>query len=224
MTARADAIPRSAFGADRFGALWQRQVAAPPSPDAATVYGTLAAALGGPDRHYHTLGHIRDCIECLDDVASHVSDPDAVETALWFHDAILTPGAWDNERRSAELFVACAQGAEPARRVRIVRLILATAHSATAQFDDRAWIVDIDLAGLAAPWDLFMHNGDLLRREAVAQSDDRFYRGQAAFLGGLLNRRSIYATDHFRHHHEAAARANLERLLRLRADAGYAAT
>jgi predicted metal-dependent HD superfamily phosphohydrolase len=216
------ATPRPHFGADRFGALWQRLVASPPSPDAATVYGTLAAALGSPGRHYHTLAHIRECIECLDGIAAQVRDPDAVEAGLWFHDAILTPGAWDNERRSAELFVACAQGAEQALRVRVVRLILATAHGASALFDDRAWIVDIDLVGLAAPWDRFIHNGDLLRREAVAQSDDTFYRGQVAFLGGLLKRRSIYATAHFRLHHEAAARENLERLLRLRADAGYA--
>jgi predicted metal-dependent HD superfamily phosphohydrolase len=210
------------FGADRFGALWQRIVASPPSPDAATVYGTLAAALGAPNRHFHNLDHIRDCVEWVDRVAPLLSEPDAVETGLWFHDAILEPGASDNERRSAQLFVDCARGAPAAFRQRVARLILATAHSSTTAFDDRAFIVDIDLAGLAAPWDEFMYKGDLLRREAVAQDDETYYRGQVGFLARLLERRWIFATEHFRTRHEAAARANLERLLALRAGEGYA--
>ena len=210
------------FGADRFGALWQRLVASPPSPDAAAVYGTLAAALGAPNRHYHTLDHIRDCIDRVDRVAERLAQPDAVEVALWFHDAILEPGAADNERRSAQLFVDCAQGASAALRQRVVRLILATAHSASIAFDDRAYIVDIDLAGLAEPWDEFIRKGELLRREAVFQRDDAYYRNQVTFLGRLLSRRWIFATEYFRRNHEAAARSNLERLLALRAEQGYA--
>jgi predicted metal-dependent HD superfamily phosphohydrolase len=215
--------PPLAFGPARFRALWERSVASPPSPDGASVYATLAAALGAPNRHYHTLDHIRDCVEWVDRIASLLAQPDAVELGLWFHDTILDPGAADNERRSAELFVACSVGASPSFRHRVARLILATAHLAATAYDDRAYIVDIDLAGLAAPWDDFMQKGDLLRREFADQDDAAYYGAQVRFLRRLLDRRWIYATRHFRAGHEADARANLERLLALRAAQGYVA-
>jgi predicted metal-dependent HD superfamily phosphohydrolase len=211
------------FGARRFEALWRRRIASPPSPGGAAVYRRLAGSLEEPSRHYHTLEHIRDCVERADSVADRLEDADAVELALWFHDTLLTPGAPDNERRSTRLFLELAGGAAPALRCRVARLILATRHVRAATGGDRAYIVDIDLAGLAAPWDRFMHAGELLRREAPHQSDAEFYRGQVAFLGALLERRYLYATEHFRARCEAPARANLARLLALRASQGYVA-
>lgn len=210
------------FGAGRFESLWKRKVARSTAP-AATVYATLDRLLGAPTRHFHNLSHIRDCIGLVDEVAPLLADPDAVELALWFHDAVLEPGAADNERRSAALFLELADGAPPALRRQIARLVLATAHGDSHLGGDPAYVVDIDLAGLGAPWDEFMHKGDLLRREASRQGDDEYYRSQVTFLGRLLARPTLYATDHFRATLEGAARSNLSRLLALRASQGYAA-
>ena len=209
------------FGAARFEALWRRSVDRSTAP-AATVYATLDRLLGAPARHFHNLDHIEDCIRLVDQVAPLVDDPDAIELALWFHDAVLEPGGGDNERRSAALFLEFADGAAPALRHRVARLILATAHGDSTKHGDRAYVVDIDLSGLAAPWDEFMRKGDLLRREAAQQSDDAYYGAQVAFLGRLLARPRLYATDYFRATLEASARANLSRLLALRASQGYA--
>ena len=210
------------FGADRFAALWSRCVTSPPSSDAATVYADLARELGAPDRHFHTLAHIRDCLQRLDEVAPLLGRRDEVELGLWFHDAIYVPGDPNNERRSAELFLGFAAGAAPGFRQRVCRLILATRHLAPVQYDDRAFIVDIDLAGLGEPWDAFMHKGDLLRREFAGVSDDAYYGAQVVFLQRLVERRSLFATAYFRAAHESAARSNLQRLLALRATQGYA--
>jgi len=209
------------FGARRFEALWRRRIASPPSPHGAAVYERLAASLEAPSRHYHTLAHIRDCVERVDSIADRLEDAGAVELALWFHDTLLTPGARDNERRSTLLFLDLAGGAARSLRCRVARLILATTHARAAVGGDRAYIVDIDLAGLAAPWDRFMQAGELLRREAPEQSDADFYRGQVGFLSALLERPHLYATEHFRASCEAPARANLARLLALRAAQGY---
>lgn len=209
------------FGADRFAALWARHASTPPSPDGATVYADLKRRLDAPVRHFHNLDHIRECVQHVDEVAHELREPDAVEMGLWFHDAVYEPGAADNERRSAELFVALSPGAPAAFRHRVTRNILATRHAAFVQYDDRAYVVDIDLAGLGAPWEDFMRKGDLLRRELAGQSDDAYYRAQVGFMNGLIRRPAIYATGYFRTRFEAAARDNVERLLELRAAQGY---
>lgn len=187
------------------------------------TYAELDRLLGAGNRHFHNFEHIRDCIERVDEVAPLLGSADSVELALWFHDAVLEPGAGDNERRSAALFVDLSDGATQTFRHHIVRLILATAHCASTMYGDRAYVVDIDLAGLGAPWEEFMRKGDLLRREARGQSDDAYYARQVVFLGRLLERRWLYATDYFRTTHEGPARSNLTRLLALRASQGYPA-
>lgn len=218
--AGASALP---FGAERFAALWARRATTPPSPDGATVFANLLRRLEEPARHFHNLDHIRECVELVDEVAPGLREPDAVEMGLWFHDAVYVPGAADNERRSAELFVALSHGVATAFRHRVARNILATRHAAL-QYDDRAYVVDIDLAGLGAPWEDFIEKGDLLRRELAGQSDATYYRAQVGFLNGLIRRPAIYSTGHFRERFEAVARGNLQRLLDLRAAQGYATT
>lgn len=207
----------------RFEALWRRLVRCPPSPEASAVGSELRGLLGAPDRHFHNLDHIRDCLRHFDEVAPLLADPDAVELALWFHDAIYDPGDPTNERRSAELFLRRSIGAAPVARRRICGLILATRHAYVARTSDRRFIEDIDLAGFAAPWNTFMHHGDLLRREFARQSDAQYYDGQVAFLEQLARRPVFFATDYYRARYEARARENLQRLLELRRAEGYGA-
>jgi predicted metal-dependent HD superfamily phosphohydrolase len=207
----------------RFEALWHRSMRCPPSPDASAVSSELHGLLGAPDRHFHNLDHVRDCLRHFDEVSPLLADPDAVELALWFHDAIYDPGDPTNERRSADLFLRRSAGATPVMRRRVCGLILATRHTYVARTSDRRFIEDIDLAGFAAPWGTFMHHGDLLRREFARQSDAQYYDGQVAFLEQLARRPAFFATDYYRARHEARARENLQRLLDLRRGEGYGA-
>jgi predicted metal-dependent HD superfamily phosphohydrolase len=199
--------------ASRFESLWRRCVSAPPSPDGAAVYADLRRLFGAPFRRYHTLEHILDCIRRVDEVAGLLTDPDAVELALWFHDAVYEMDATTNERRSADMFVALAEGARPAFRRRVCGLIMATRHAGRERDNDRRFIVDIDLAGFGAPWDEFMRNGALLREESPAKSDAQYRAGQLFFLKRLQRRHNLYSTGYFRDRYEAQARANLRRLL-----------
>ena len=114
-------------------------------------------------------------------------------------------------------------GATPLLRRRVCGLILATRHAYVARTSDRRFIEDIDLAGFGAPWDTFMHYGDLLRREFAPQSDTHYYDGQVAFLEQLARRPVFFATDYYRARYEARARENLQRLLDLRRAEGYGA-
>jgi predicted metal-dependent HD superfamily phosphohydrolase len=207
----------------RFEALWHRCLQCPPSPAASVVHARLRELLGAPDRHFHNLDHIRECLRHFEVVVPLLADPDAVELALWFHDAIYAPGDPTNERRSAELFVQLASGATPVLRRRVCGLVLATRHASVARTSDRRFIEDIDLAGFGAPWDQFMRHGDLLRREFGAQPDAQYYAGQVAFLELLARRPVFFATDFYRERYEARARENLQRLLDLRRAEGYRA-
>lgn len=205
---------------ERFEALWRRCVASPSAASPAEVHDRLRDLLGSPHRHFHNLDHIRDCLRRADEVAPLLADRDAVEMALWFHDAVYEPGDPSNERRSAELFLALSVGARPAFRRRVCELILTTRHSASPRGCDRRFIDDIDLAGFGAPWDEFMRQGALLRKEFSMQTDAEYHRGQLFFLRMLARRPAFFASDYFRDRYETAARDNLRRLLGLLGDAG----
>lgn len=205
----------------RFAALWNRCVAAPPSPDAAAVYDRLTELLDGPDRRFHNSAHIADCLARFDEVTALLHDRDAVEMGIWFHDAIYVPGDPANERRSAELFLQLSEGARPLFRRRVCALIMTTKRAYAARGNDRRFIDDIDLAGFGASWEEFMHHGDLLREEFAAQSDPEYYGGLATFLAVLRARPHFFGTDFYRTRYEAKARDNLDRLRGWLAEQGY---
>src|SRR5436853_5424394 len=102
----------SEIPAARFDALWRRCVAHADAAAAHRVQSDLRRRLCGSDRRFHTLHHIHDCLDRLDEVASMLDDRDAVEIALWFHDAVYEPSCPDNERNSAELFLQQSRGAD----------------------------------------------------------------------------------------------------------------
>ncbi len=207
--------------AGRFEALWRRHVATPTGAAASTVHADLCRRLGGSDRRFHDLNHISDCLRRFDEVVPLLANPDAVEMAIWFHDAVYLPGDAGNERRSTELFLSYADGADPLFRRRVCALILTTRHQRQAPDDDRGYIEDIDLAGFGGPWEDFMRGGDLLREEFAAQPDAQYYAGQVWFLGFLKRRRWFFSTKYFRERYEARAQENLDRLLGLLAAQGY---
>ena len=207
--------------AARFEALWRRRIPSPPAATAGAVHADLCRRLGGPDRRFHNLNHIGDCLNRFDRVAPLLANPDAVELAIWFHDAVYVPGDAGNERRSTELFLSYSDGADRLFRRRVCALILTTRHQRQAPEGDRGFIEDIDLAGFGGPWEEFMRQGDLLREEFAAQPDAQYYAGQVWFLGFLKRRRWFFSTKYFRERYEAQAQENLDRLLGLLAAQGY---
>jgi len=187
------------------------------------VYAELDRLYNAPYRHFHNLHHIRDCVARIDDVAPQLVDRDAVELALWFHDAVYEIGAATNERRSAELFLALSAGAGFGFRHRVCGLIMATRHARMVHGNDRRFIVDIDLSGFGAPWEEFMANGARLREECSAIPDVDYHAGQVFFLGRLQRRARFFSTAYFRDRYEATARENLRRILENLARRGYRA-
>ena len=173
----------------------------------------LADAWREPQRRYHTLQHLAECLAHLEPVRQLAEAPGEVELALWFHDAVYDVRGHDNEARSAawaadELRAAGVAGAA-ATRVR--DLVMSTRHAALPETLDEALLVDIDLAILGAPQERFAQYEAQVRAEYAWVDDAVFRSRRRDVLTGFLARPTIYATAHFRALLEAAARTNLER-------------
>ena len=52
------------------------------------VFDDLLDRYNAADRRYHNLSHIDACLKLLDTVRPLAQRPDALELAIWFHDAI----------------------------------------------------------------------------------------------------------------------------------------
>ena len=189
---------------DRFVALWTRAG----GTHAADAYADLARCYGEPTRHYHTLDHVRRCLQDLDWARSAIPDTDEVELALWCHDVIYVPGATDNEQRSAA-WLRHWSGGSIAAAARVAALILETTHAEVPASLAGRFTADIDLAALGCSRARFQENGANLRAERTDLDDAAYDAAERAFLSALLASPRIYTTDLFQARYEAQARANL---------------
>jgi len=172
------------------------------------VEARLVARYGEPHRHYHTWSHVTACLDARERIAP--SAPLEVDVALWFHDAIYDPRAYDNEDKSAELMLAeMGESAKPA-----VPLVLATKHAAVPDSENARIVVDADLSILGADRETFDAYERAVREEYAFVPDDAFRVGRAHVLRSFLDRPSIFSTPAARDLWEALARENMTRSLR----------
>jgi len=178
----------------------------------------LAALYRQPGRHYHGLAHIQALLALLQEHRADLADPQAVEAAVWFHDAIYDSRRSDNEARSAALAAEkLSSRVEAARLSRIVAMIEATAtHTlpglgSEAANRDAAHFLDMDLSILGAPKSAFDSYEAAVRREYAWVDDKAWAAGRAEVLRKFLARPQIFHTQAFRRRFEAGARKNLAR-------------
>lgn len=195
---------------------WQRSwqaLHAVPAPD---LFEQLVASYREPQRRYHTLQHLGECLGRLEPVLGLAQHAGEVEVALWFHDAIYDPRAQDNEIQSArwarQALAAVQVSGEALSRVDA--LIMATRHQAPPQTPDEHLLVDVDLAILGSAPVRFAKYEAQIREEYGWIPDAQFRDRRVALLAEFLGRPAIYSTEHFHRQFEAQARQNLERSLR----------
>lgn len=178
----------------------------------------LAALYRQPGRHYHGLAHIEALLALAREHRAQLTDPEAIESAVWFHDAIYDSRRSDNEARSAALAAEkLSPRAEPARLSRIVTMIEATATHALPDLGgeaanrDAAFFLDMDLSILGAKRSVFDSYEAAVRREYGWVEDKAWRSGRAAVLKKFLARPHIFHTEAFRQRFEAEARKNIAR-------------
>ncbi|RWF39880.1 MAG: hypothetical protein EOS46_30240 [Mesorhizobium sp.] len=171
-------------------------------------------------RHYHNLAHIEAMLTLAGDYRTLLDDPEAVEAAIWFHDAIYDSRAKDNEAQSAALAEQKLAGCADAGRLsRVSAMILATATHQLPLFDDAAatrdasLFLDMDLSILGADAVAFDAYERAVRREYGWVEEPMWRAGRGAVLKTFLARPHIFHTQEFQQRFEPQARLNMARSL-----------
>jgi predicted metal-dependent HD superfamily phosphohydrolase len=182
---------------------------------AGPTFADLVRAYSEPDRHYHTLDHIAELFHQLDRHGEDLADRNAVELAIFFHDAVYAPTRSDNEEQSAALARQrlAALALPAALAARVADLVLATRHGSeqSAQQDDAdlALLLDLDLSVLAADRPVYAAYAQAIRSEYAVYPDAVYLPGRRHVLGQFLARSRIYQTNRLHELWDAAARTNL---------------
>jgi predicted metal-dependent HD superfamily phosphohydrolase len=179
--------------------------------DCANAGELLVARYGEVHRAYHNLEHIEECLAQLAPSRALALEPDVIELAIWFHDAVYDPRAGENEEQSAKLAreFCCTAHLPSELGERTAALILVTKTHLPGDDADAQLLVDIDLSILGQSRDRFARYEDAIRQEYCWVPDAAFREGRSAVLGKFLAREWIYSTALFRDRYEEAARANL---------------
>jgi len=194
--------------------------AAGPPPVDEALKRELTALYRDGSRHYHSIEHIDALLALVEEYRPLLSDPQAVEAAIWFHDAIYNSQAKDNEERSADLAAHRLTGKLEATRLdRIVTMILATAKhelpelKSAAALRDAELFLDMDMSILGAAADIFDRYEAAVRKEYAWVPEAAWVTGRRAVLRSFLDRPFIYLSVEFRDRFEAQARENISRSL-----------
>lgn len=159
----------------------------------AALHAQLITAWNEPQRFYHTLQHLQECLELAHEQATAMPEADqaVLSLALWFHDAVYDVRAHDNEERSAqwarEALPALGASAEFVRKVE--ELILATRHLGAAEPPRDPLVdlmLDIDLAILAAASKRFAEYDLQIGQEYSWVPPDQFHTARRSVLRGFL--------------------------------------
>ena len=179
--------------------------------DGAQWMAALLAAYREPQRHYHSVQHLRECLALFEAHGGVAHHPHEVEMALWFHDAVYDVQAVDNEARSAAwaLAVLAAAGVADDCCQRIHDHIMATCHTAQPVGADQQLLVDIDLAILGASSARFQEYQQQIRAEYDWVPEALFQQKRRAILMAFQAQSPLYGTASLQQALAQNARGNL---------------
>ena len=172
-----------------------------------------------PSRAYHTINHIRATLEEFDQFCKYggqTYNPEAIEMAIWYHDAIYNTRNTNNEEASANLFRSDAIKTLLASLFtqKVANMILATKHSSNATSADAKIMCDADLSILGQTKGVFDGYERNIRKEYDWVPQDQFVKGRIAILQSFLDRENIFQTEFFWKKYEEVARKNIARSIR----------
>lgn len=199
-------------GVQDLAAAWAALLARHTSdPGTAQAGAELLADWSEPHRRYHSVGHLRDILDHVEELAGYADDADAVRLAAWYHDAVYA-GRPDDEERSAQRAEQDLSrlGLAPPLVDEVARLVRLTINHTPAAGDHNGEVLsDADLAALAVPRERYVRNTAAIRAEYTHIPDEVFRKGRMQVLVSLLEGPGVFRTDYARREWEATARENL---------------
>jgi len=186
------------------------------------LWQDIVTRYGEPQRAYHTLNHIEQLLVQFENIKHHLAKPHIIALALYYHDVIYDPTRFDNELKSAEFAIdALGPYLSTKQCQQIHVLIMMTANHQIDmlvdrdKYNDTAYLLDVDLSILGAPWSAYEQYAKAIRKEYTHVADDSYRDGRTAVLQGLLAHPKLYLTDHYYEQLETQARDNIKRELTL---------
>jgi len=168
------------------------------------------------------LRHIETLLALAQEHAHAIADNEAIEAAIWFHDAVYDTAKSDNEGQSAKLATELLAGLADNERLEFIAAMIRSSanHRVPGSMqapaaDDCALFLDMDLAVLGSPAEEFAAYERAVRREYHWVPAEQWRAGRSQVLRNFLARPFIYASPQFQRSHEATARSNLKRSLAL---------
>ncbi len=191
------------------------------TPDEAqALWQNISVRYGESQRAYHTLSHIEQLLVQFESIKHHLSEPHIIALVLYYHDVIYDPTRSDNELKSAEFATdALSPYLNTEQCQHIHALIMMTANHQLDtlvdidKYNDVAYLLDMDLSILGAPWPTYKQYAKAIRQEYKHVADDNYRDGRTAVLQGLLAHPKLYLTDHYYNQLETQARDNIKREL-----------
>ncbi|MFP3455244.1 hypothetical protein R0J89_03125 [Psychrobacter sp. SIMBA_152] len=186
------------------------------------LWQDIVTRYGEPQRAYHTLNHIEQLLVQFENIKHYLAEPHITALALYYHDVIYDPTRSDNELKSADFATdALSPYLSPEQCRQIHALIMMTANHQidtlvdSEQYNDAAYLLDMDLSILGAPWPTYKQYAKAIRQEYNHVADDTYRDGRTAVLQGLLAHPKLYLTDYYYNQLETQARDNIKRELTL---------
>ena len=185
-----------------------------PVAHSVTIFQQLLKAYSEPQRHYHSVQHIVECLKHLDEVRHLLQDAQSVELALWFHDVVYNPLSVQNEDDSALLMLQLCADLHPAKQLsKVANWVRATRlHSATDE-SDLQYLLDIDLAILATDEMRFNEYEVQIRKEYAWVDATLYDVKRAEVLNNFYRAEMLFQTVYFQQKCESKAKQNLVKTL-----------
>ena len=168
---------------------------------------------GEEHRTYHGRTHLLAVLEALDLLTEPADPPRTVLLAAWFHDAVYSGIAGQDEEESARLAEErLAHAGLPAAEVdEVARLVRMTAdHQPEAGDGAAALLSDADLSVLGGDPAAYARYLAAVRQDFAHIGDDDFAAGRAAVVRQLLELDPLFHTQRGRELWLDAARRNLQ--------------
>ena len=182
------------------------------------LWQDIAVRYNETQRAYHSLQHIQQLFSQFEQINHHLNEPHLIALALYYHDVIYDPRRSDNELKSAEYAIEtlrCYLSEDQCQSIYALIMMTATHQMDTLAYEDKisdaAYLLDMDLSILGAPWSEYDQYAQAVRQEYVHVAKENYRVGRITVLEKLLAHSSLYLTAYYHKRLEKQARKNIKR-------------
>jgi predicted metal-dependent HD superfamily phosphohydrolase len=176
------------------------------------LWKEIESSYSAKSRHYHTLYHLKDLLQQLEQVRSEIANWDTVLFTLYYHDVVYNSRKGDNEERSAQY--AIRRMKELGVPLNITgdceKQIIATKSHQVSESGDTNLFTDADLSILGRDWEVYQRYTGNIRKEYAIYPDLIYKPGRRKVLRHFLAMERIFKTRYFYDKFERQARQNIE--------------